>query len=84
MIEKVWLFYSMYYEKKNQMFEHIFANFLNCKNDYLEQLSREYFVAISSTHRILEVYWNYDHIGFKRLFPIILNKIPKEYSCIII
>jgi hypothetical protein len=55
------------------MFEHIFINFLQSKIDYLEQMAKNYFLEIAFTHRIQEIFYNYDHIGSIRLLPLILQ-----------
>lgn len=86
MVQKVWLLYSAYYEKKGQMYEHIFISFLLSNNQYLQQVAKYYFLEISHTHRILEIYYNYDFIGNMRLFPLIFHQMisDREYCSIFI
>ena len=86
MMEKVWLLYSAFYEKRGEMFEHIFISFLESSHDYLEQIGRFYFLEISLTHRILEIYYNFDLKGKFRLFPLILKikEADKEYCSIFV
>ncbi len=68
------------------MFEHVFISFLESPHDYLEQIGRFYFLEISLTHRILEIYYNFDLKGRLKLFPIIMKRkeTDNEYCSIFI
>jgi hypothetical protein len=77
-VERIWMLYTLYYLKRNETFEHIFADCLKSKNEYIYISSIKYFLKIVEFQKICEIYEYNDCYGFRRIFPIIINNIQDD------